>query len=88
MSIYENEKEYAEKTFMTLEQAKLRCEFYKKLNQEINDARKCPKCHQDTLEIESGEEGQSEYVYCESEIIKIDEDGEEYSDECDFTSDV
>lgn len=91
MSIYNNPKQYAETTFMTLEQAKVRCNYYNKLEKLIYEAKKCPKCGEHTLEIESGcyEEGYSDYVYCGNDNIKtVDGDGEDFFDECDFTSDV
>jgi hypothetical protein len=91
MSLCDNAKEYAEKTYITLEQAKIRCQYFIKLKAKIYEAKKCPKCGEHTLEIESGsyEEGYSSYVYCENDKIPtVDEDGDEYMEECDFTSDV
>lgn len=91
MSIYNNPEVYAKKTLMTTEQAIIRCEHFKKLQQVMYEAKKCPKCRQHTLEIEGGsyEEGTQDYVYCENDKVTVnDEDGEEYLTDCDFTSDV
>jgi len=90
--IYDNAEEYAKQTFTTLEQAKIRCDHYKKLQEQQHQAKKCPKCGQHTLEFETGcyEEGYGDYIYCENEKVEkvIDEDGEEFYKECDFTSKV
>lgn len=88
MSIYDNPQEYAKKTFITLEQAVLRCQHFKKLKKEIQEAKKCPKCGAYTLEFESGcyEEGYGDFIYCTNEISDVDEDGEEVFVECGFTS--
>lgn len=91
MSIYNNSEEYAKRTFMSLEQAEIRCEYFRKLQQKMYESKKCPKCGQHTLEIEGGsyEEGTKDYVYCENDkVSEIDEDGEKYLADCDYTSDV
>lgn len=91
MALCDNSKEYAEKTLISLEQAEIRCEYFRKIKEKMYEAKKCPKCGEHTLEIEGGsyEEGINSYVYCENDkIIVIDEDGEEYETECDFTSDI
>lgn len=92
LSIYDDAKKYAKETFMTIEQAEVRCIYFKKMQEERHLAKICPKCGKQTLEIESGsyEEGISPYVYCENEEGEkvIDKDGNEFFNECDFTSDV
>lgn len=79
MSIYDNPKEYAEKTSITLEQANVRCKYYKELENKVNEARKCPECGGHTLELESGSyyEGTSDFIYCDNE-----------ENDCEFTSNV
>jgi hypothetical protein len=91
MSLCDNPKEYAKQTHISLEQAEIRCKYFKELKEKIHAARKCPKCGEHTLAIEGGsyEEGIQSYVYCENDKIPtIDEEGDEYMEECDFTSDV
>lgn len=91
MSIYNNIEEYAKQTFMTTEQATIRCAHFKELEQKTHEAKKCPKCGKHMLAIETGsyEEGTHDYVYCENEqVLVVDEDGDECFTDCDFTSDV
>ncbi len=96
MSIYDNPQEYANKAYITLEQAKIRCKHFKKIEEEINETRKCPKCGEYTLEFEGGsyEEGYSDFIYCTNEVRQIDEDcdGCDVCEgcfvECEFTSNV
>jgi ssDNA-binding Zn-finger/Zn-ribbon topoisomerase 1 len=90
MALCDDTKNYAKETFITMEQAEIRCEHFKKIHQKIQDAKKCPKCGKHTLQIELGsyEENTTDYVYCDNDEIPYIEDGEEYFNECDFTSDV
>lgn len=91
MSLYNDPKEYAAQTLMSLEQATIRCNHFKKLKDQIFKAKKCPQCGQHTLEIEGGsyEEGYNSFVYCENDAVNVtDEDGEIYQTDCDFTSNV
>ena len=73
MTIYEDVKRYAEKTMMTEEQAKIRCDYYLNLKKEIDEkmaiAIICPACKQPTLSFEPGsyEEGYGDYVECNGE---------------------
>lgn len=75
---------------MSLEQAEKRCEHFKKLKEQIYQAKKCPKCGEHTLEIEGGsyEEGIKPYVYCENNKVKVFDGVEEYEDDCDFSSKI
>lgn len=68
MSIYENHEEYAKKTGMSLKSAMLRCEHFKKINEIIQAAKKCPSCKKHTLEYEGGsyEEGTKDFIYCDN----------------------
>ncbi|MCK2000725.1 hypothetical protein MZM54_04890 [[Brevibacterium] frigoritolerans] len=90
MSLYNNPKEYAKETMMSIEQATLRCEHFKKIQQIMHEAKKCPKCGKHSLGIEGGsyEEGYSDYVYCENDEVVVIENGEELFTDCGFTSDV
>lgn len=91
MSIYNDPKEYAQKTFTTTEQAEIRCKYFNELQAIIHEAKKCPKCNQHTLEIEGGsyEEGTHDFVYCENDKFTVlDEDDEEYLTDCGFISAV
>lgn len=91
MSIYNVPKDYAAQTVMSLEQATIRCNHYKKIEEQSFEASKCPQCGQHTLAIECGsfEEGYSDFVYCENDKVTVtDEDGETYHTDCDFTSNV
>lgn len=91
MSIYNNTEEYAKQTFMSLEQSEIRCKYFRKIQQKMHESKRCSKCGQHTLEIESGsyEEGTQDFVYCENDKVSvIDEYGEKYLTDCDFTSDV
>lgn len=58
MKIHEDVKEYAKKTMMTMEQAKIRCDYYKKqrsdFEKEVEKARICPDCKKAKLVFESG----------------------------------
>lgn len=91
MGVYNSLEEYAAFTQMTLEQAKLRYGHFIELRKLVHESRKCPKCNMHTLELEGGEweSGISDYIYCENaEIQSIDEEGDAYEEECDFTDDV
>jgi hypothetical protein len=85
MTLCVETKTYAEATFITMEQAEIRCEHFKKISQEMHEARKCPKCGKHTLAIES-EASTSDYVYCENDEIPVNEDGEEYFTDCDYST--
>lgn len=91
MNIYESPEEYAETVNISLEQAKIRCEHFLAIQKEIHESLKCPKCGQHTLEFEGGEweVGVKDYVYCSNDKIStVDEEGDEFMEECDFTDDV
>lgn len=91
MSVYETAEKYAEQLNMSLEQASIRLEYFYKVKEEMKETRKCPKCHQYTLAVEGGEweSGISDWVYCENDNIeRIDEEGEKYFGECDFTDSI
>lgn len=91
MSVYDSAEKYAEHLNMTLEQAKVRLEYFSKVKEEMKATRKCPKCGEYSLAVEGGEWecGVPDWVYCANDKIeKIDEEGDKYFDECDFTDDV
>ena len=91
MSIYDSVEGYAKELNMSIEQAKIRVEYFTRVKVEMNETRKCPKCHQYTLAVEGGEweAGVSDWIYCDNdEIEKTTEDGHKYFDGCDFTDDV
>ncbi len=90
MSIYDNPQNYAEEASITIEQATLRCKYFKELEAKIHEARKCPRCGEYTLEFEGGsyEENYRDYVYCTNENIPDNENGEGYYVDCDFTSEI
>lgn len=91
MSIYESAEKYAEHLNMSLEQATIRLEYFSKVKEEMKETRKCPKCKQYTLAVEGGEweSGISDWIYCENDKIEMmDEEGEKYFGECDFTDGV
>lgn len=91
MSIYLNPKRYAEVTHTTLEQAKIRCDYFRTFLEKTEVAKICPKCKASTLEFECGsyEEGYGDYIRCENDQIETkDEEGDVYYEECNFTSDV
>lgn len=75
---------------MTLEQAKKRCEYFKKLHEQIHEAKKCPKCGEHTLEVEGGsyEENIKPYIYCSNDKVKVVDGQEEYEDDCDYSSEI
>lgn len=68
MTIYNDVEKYAKTTMMTVEDAKMRCEYYLTLQKEKAEAMAqniiCPQCKQSTLELEYDqyEEGNEEYV--------------------------
>ena len=78
MCAYESVETYAKFTHMSLEQAKIRYEHFIEIKKQMQESRKCPKCHKHTLAIEYGEweSGVSDWIYCEND------------EECDFTDDV
>lgn len=91
LGIYESPEKYAEHLNMSLEQAKIRLEYFLKVKEEMKKTQRCPKCEQHTLAIEGGEweSGVSDWIYCENDKIElIDEEGYKYFEECDFTDDV
>lgn len=91
ISIYDSVEKYSKKLNMSVEQAKVRLDYFSKVKVEIEESRKCPKCGQYTLVFEGGEWecGISDYIYCENDKIeKVDEEGDLFYDECDFNDDV
>lgn len=91
MSVYDSVEKYATELNMSIEQAEIRLAYFKKVREEMKHSRKCPKCHKYTLEFEGGEweSGIKDWVYCANdEIEKIDDEGNKFLDECDFTDDV
>lgn len=89
MSIYNDPDQYAKLTRIPLETAKIFCNHYLNVQEEIEKATICPKCGEQTLDYESGsyEEGTNTYVFCANDSIKrIDNEGNEYEDECEFSS--
>jgi hypothetical protein len=92
MSIYNDPKKYAEETHVTLKQAQIRCNHYKKIEELIHQRKKCPTCGKYTLEYEGGsyEGGIQPFIRCDNdEVLVYDEDsGEEVFTDCKFTSDV
>ncbi|GMX64531.1 hypothetical protein Elgi_38000 [Paenibacillus elgii] len=87
MSIYNNPKKYADYVGISLEEAEKICTKQLKLQEEINIARTCLKCSKQTLEYEgySYEEQIQAYIYCSNdEVLKADDDGEEYFKDCGF----
>jgi carboxypeptidase C (cathepsin A) len=91
MSLYDHPKEYAKETFMSLDQAEIRCRHYKKMQEKRHKAKKCPTCGKHTLQIEDGsyEEGITAYVYCENdEVPYVDEEGDTCFTDCEFTSEI
>lgn len=89
MSIHNDHVEYAKKVRMPVNLAKIWCTNQLEIKEEMNKAKICPKCEKPTLELELGsyEEGYNDYVYCvNNEILAIDDDGEEYYTDCDYTS--
>ncbi len=91
MSIYDSVEGYAKELNMSVEQAKIRIDHFSKTKAEMKESMKCPKCQQYTLAVEHGEweAGVSSWIYCENDKIeKVDEEGDKYFDECDFTDDV
>lgn len=90
MSIYDDPVTYAKKVRIPVSLSKIWCAEQLRLQKEMDAARVCPKCGHGTLVLEGGsyEECTSDYVYCEyDEIPAVDEEGEEYFKECDYTSD-
>ncbi|HIE6656578.1 TPA: hypothetical protein ACXOQZ_004300 [Bacillus anthracis] len=73
--IYEDVALYSKKCGITLEQAKVRCDHFLRLNEEGKEARVCPECQQHSLMIENSDSEYSSesWVQCE---------------ECDFTDDI
>lgn len=90
MSIYNNPELYAKEANITLEQAEIRCTYFRKLEELNYLAKKCPSCGQHTLTFEEGsyEEGYGSYIYCDNDKLIQTENGEEYESDCEFTSDV
>lgn len=91
MSIYESAEKYAEELNMSVEQAKIRLDYFLKVKEDMRATRKCPKCGQHTLAVEGGEweSGVSDWVYCGNDKIETrDENGDNYFEECDFTDAV
>ncbi|ALP36813.1 hypothetical protein ASL14_12210 [Paenibacillus sp. IHB B 3084] len=60
MNIYDNPEKFAKDLKISLEQAEMWCKNQKKIQEEIEQARLCPKCGKHTLEYEIGsyEEGE------------------------------
>lgn len=91
MSIYDSVETYSKQLNMSLEQAKIRVEYFLKMRDEMEKSRKCPKCGQLTLDVESGEweSGISDWIYCgNDEIETVNDDGDKFYEECEFTDDV
>lgn len=89
MSIYNDHVSYAKKVRIPIRLAKIWCDNQLELQKEMDKAKICPSCGKPTLCLEGGDyyEGTRDYVYCEnSEILAVDVDGENYYEECDYTS--
>ncbi|KJD37375.1 hypothetical protein QD46_25240 [Paenibacillus polymyxa] len=90
MSIYDDPAAYARKVRITERLSRTWCEYQAKILKEHEAAKRCPSCGKHTLEYEGGsyEECIQPYIYCSNdEISALDEDGEEYFAECDFSAD-
>jgi len=90
MSIYNDPIKYAKLTRIPISYARIWCLNQLEIQTVIDAAKVCPKCGKATLELEGGcyEEGTQDYVYCANdEIPAVDDDGEEYFTECDYTAD-
>ncbi|WP_311078105.1 hypothetical protein [Paenibacillus polymyxa] len=90
MSIYDDPAAYARKVRITERLSRIWCEYQVKITEEHEAAKRCPSCGKHTLEYEGGsyEESISPYIYCSNdEIPAVDEDGEKYFFECDYSAD-
>lgn len=88
MSIYQSVEEYASKTNITEEQAKIRCDYFLALQKKTEAKQICPECKQATLAYESGcyEGGYGDYIHCENDKVPYTEDGEEGFTDCEFST--
>lgn len=73
--IYEDASLYAKKCGISLEQAKVRCDYYLKVHEKIEKVKICPECKQHSLEVENDgcEYSSVSWIQCM---------------ECDFTDDI
>ncbi|MGS2750064.1 hypothetical protein ACVAMH_24730 [Bacillus zanthoxyli] len=89
--IYKDMDLYAKECGITLEQAKVRCDYYLNIQDEIEKVRICPECKQHSLEIENDgcEYVSSSWIQCENEDCGFTDDDKKEQYEllqngCDF----
>lgn len=91
MSLYDNPQEYANKTYISSEQANIRCALFKKIQNNIDEARICPKCGMKTLKFVEGSivKGIESNIICVNEKnIRVDDEEKESFVDCKFTSNL